>query len=139
MKNFSKSWVRSTQPRKQRKYRYNAPLHVRQKLVSAHLDKKLREQYKRRSMQVRKGDEIIVMRGEHSGKKGAVTEVDLKKLKVYVDSVKTKKVSGQEVQVAIDPSNVRITKLTLDDKMRKKVLERKKAGKEQSGSSKKVE
>ncbi|MDP2717246.1 MAG: 60S ribosomal protein L26, partial [Candidatus Micrarchaeota archaeon] len=34
--------VYSRQPRKQRKARYDAPLHVRQKHVRAHLDKALR-------------------------------------------------------------------------------------------------
>ena len=28
---FSKSWVSSKQPRKQRKYRYNAPDHIKKK------------------------------------------------------------------------------------------------------------
>ncbi|MBI2971963.1 MAG: 50S ribosomal protein L24 [Candidatus Aenigmarchaeota archaeon] len=124
MRRFSRTWVRSTQPRKQRKYRNQAPLHVRQKLMAAHLDKKLREQYNKRSLQVRKGDEVVVMNGEHRGKKGLVATVDMKKLKIYVDTVKVKKVSGQDVQMALDPSNVKITKLMLDDRMRKKAVDR---------------
>ena len=124
-KAFSRSWLRSKQARKQRKYRYNAPLHRRQKLVSAHLDKKLREEHKKRSLPLRKGDEIIVMRGEFRGKKGSVSRVDLKKLKIFMEELKRKKVSGQEVNVPIDPSNVKIVKLNMDDKMRKKFVLRK--------------
>lgn len=135
-KKFSKNWVRSTQPRKQRKYRYNAPLHMRQKLVSAHLEKRLRQSYGKRSLPVRKGDEVVVLRGEFRKKKGNVTRVDLKRLKIFVDNVKRKKVSGQEVEVPIDPSNVMIARLNLDDRMRKKSLQRKeikeKEGKEAS-------
>lgn len=125
MKKFSRHWVSSKQPRKQRKYRYEAPLHIRQKLVSAHIDKKIRQSYKTRSLPVRKGDEVVVLRGEFRKKKGNVIRVDLKKLKIFVDSIKKKKISGQEVEVPIDPSNVMITKLNLDDRMRKKALQRK--------------
>lgn len=125
MKFFSRAWISSRQPRKQRKYRYHAPLHIRQKLVSAHLAEGLIKEYKSRSIAARKGDEVIIMRGEFRGKTGKITDVNLKKLKLSVDVAKRKKVSGQEVQVAIDPSNVKITKLNLEDKHRKEILERK--------------
>jgi len=125
MKFFSKAWKSSKQPRKQHKYRYHAPLHLRQKLVSAHLGESLIKEYKRRSIPVRKGDEITIMRGQFRGKSGKITEVDLKKLKIFVDVAKHKKVSGQDVQIPIDPSNVKITKLNLDDRKRKAMLERK--------------
>ena len=52
-KKFSASWKTSTQPRKQRKYRHNAPMHLRQKLVSVHLSKDLRKNYGKRSIPVR--------------------------------------------------------------------------------------
>ena len=119
-KKFSKKWISSKQPRKQRKYRYNAPLHVRQKLISAHLSKKLREELGIRSIPVRKGDRVKIMRGQFKGKEGNVTKVDLKKLKIYIDVAKRKKVSGQEVQVPIDPSNVMIIELNKEDKKRLK-------------------
>jgi len=124
-KEWSREWVRSIQPRKQRKYRYNAPLHIRHKLVSAHLSLELRKKYGKRSIPLRKGDEVKIMRGEFKGLKGIIERVDLKKLKVYIDTLKTKKSDGSEVLRAIDPSNLMITSLNLDDKMRLKVLERK--------------
>lgn len=117
-KNFSSKWVSSKQPRKQRKYRYHAPLHRRHKMLSAHLDKALRKDHKRRSAPLRKNDEIKVMRGSYKGRTGKVTSLDMKNLKVYIDSVKKKKVSGQEMEVALDPSNVKIIKLNLDDPKR---------------------
>ncbi len=136
MKDFSTKWIASKQPRKQRKYRYNAPLHVRQKLVSAHIDKLLRKEYKVRSMPVRKGDEVVIARGKYKKRKGVVARVDLKRMKIFIDGLKRKKVSGQEVDVAIEPSNVIITKLNLDDKKRRKFIERKKIKEGKSGEKK---
>ena len=123
-KSWSPKWIKSSQPRKQRKYRYNAPLHVRHKFLSAHLSKELRERFGKRSVSVRKGDEVVVMKGEFRGFRGNVDRVDMSASRIYVDGMKRKKVDGSEVQVPIDPSNVMITKLTLEDKMRQAVFER---------------
>jgi len=125
-KKFSKHWVSSKSPRKQRKYRKNAPLHIRRKMVAAILDKTLRKTYGKRSLPVKKGDEVLIMRGQFKGKTGTVSKVDLKKLKIYIEGIKMKKATGQEVEVPIDPSNVKIVKLNLDDRMRLKFIERKK-------------
>jgi len=119
MKAYSPEWKTSSQPRKQRKFRYNAPGHIRQAFLSAHLDKALREETGRRSMKLRKGDEVIVTRGEFNKIRGAVTRVDTKALKVFIEGVKRKKVSGQEANVPVDPSNVKIIKIFRDDKKRR--------------------
>ncbi len=124
-KNFSPKWNSSKQPRKQRKYRYYAPLHLRRKMTSAHLDKALRKMYKKRSMTLRTGDEVTVVRGEFRKKRGKITKIDLKAMKVYVDAVKRKKVTGQDVEIPVDPSNIIITRLNMDDKKRHKFLKRK--------------
>jgi len=121
---WSNKWVSSVQPRKQRKYRYNAPLHIKRKFLSAHLSKELRKKYGKRSVPVRKGDEVKIMKGQFKGMKGTVTKVDLKKCKVYLEEIKVKKVDGSEVHRPIHPSNLMITKLNLDDKRRVAVLER---------------
>ena len=84
---FSSSWIKSKQPRKQRKYRYNAPLHVKQKFVSAHLSKELRKKYNKRSMNLRKGDSIKIMRGQFKNKTGKIEEVSVKKTSVYVSGI----------------------------------------------------
>jgi large subunit ribosomal protein L24 len=119
---------KSKKPRKQRKFLYKAPLHLRRKMISAHLSKELREQYKRRSLPLRKGDEVKVMRGEFKGTIGKVVKIDTKKYKVYVDTVKKKRSVGTEYLVPISPSNLMIVKLNLDDKYRLKILERGKSG-----------
>ena len=120
-KKFSTKWKSSKQPRKQRKYRRNAPLHLRHKFVSAHLSKELRKKLGFRSIPLRRGDKVRVMRGEFKGVKGTVIKVDLKRLKVYVDNVKRKKVSGREVNVPLDPSNLEVIELTRGDKARETV------------------
>ncbi len=122
---WSKSWKASKDRTKQRKYRRNAPLHVRRKFLSATLSKELREKYKYRSFPLRKGDVVEIMRGEHKGKKGKVEKVDMKKLKVYIEGVKRKNVKGDEVSIPFDPSNLRIIELNLDDKERLKAIKRK--------------
>lgn len=116
---------KSKKPRKQRKFLIEAPLHLRRKMISAHLSKELREKYKRRSLPLRKGDEVEIMRGEFKGKKGKISRVDTKRYRVYIEGVTRKKSTGEVVQVPIHPSNVRIINLNLDDKWRKKILERK--------------
>jgi len=124
MKLWSKHWKSSKQPKKQRKYVYNAPLHVRHKLISVHLSKELREKYNKRSFPVRKEDEVEIMKGEFKKKTGKVSRVDLKKIKVYIDGITRKKVDGSEVQVPIHPSNLKIINLNLDDKKRLNALTR---------------
>jgi large subunit ribosomal protein L24 len=122
---FSRSWIRSKQPRKQRKYRYNAPLHIKQKFIHANLSKELREKYNRRGFQLRVGDVVKVMRGKFKGKIAKVTKVNLKKLKIYLEGITRKKADGKEVQVPIRPSNLQIISLNLEDKARVRSLERK--------------
>ena len=117
--------MRSSHLRKQRKKMFNAPLHKKQKLVAAHLAKPLIKQFKRRSLALRKGDEVKIMRGEHSGETGKISKVDLKHIKVYIDGIKSKKVSGQEVQMPFNPSNIMITSPVMEDEERKKILQRK--------------
>ena len=123
-KSWSPKWVASTQPRKQRKYRHNAPLHVRRKFLSAHLSRELRKEFGKRSVPLRKGDEVTVMKGGFRGFKGSVERVDMSSSRVYVDGMKRKKVDGSEIAVPVHASNVMITKLTLEDKMRQAIFER---------------
>jgi len=116
---------KSKKPRKQRKFLYNAPLHLRRKMLAAHLSKELKEKYKIRSLPVRVGDEVEVMRGKFKGRKGKIVKVDTKKLRVYVEGITIKKSSGQERLFPLHPSKLKIIKLDLSDKYRQKMLERK--------------
>ena len=69
---FSKHWKASTQPRKQRKYRAKAPLHVIKRFLSANLSKDLRKKYGKRNLTLRKGDTVKVMRGKFRKKQGKI-------------------------------------------------------------------
>ena len=122
---FSTNWIKSKQPRKQRKYRYNAPLHIKSKFTSSHLSKELMKKYNKRSATIRKGDKIKVLRGQFKGKTGKVDKVDLKKTEVYIAGIEAIKKDGTKVPHPINPSNLLITELNLDDKKRNKALERK--------------
>ena len=124
-KKFSSSWIKSKQPRKQRKYRYNAPLHIKQKFVSAHLSKELRKKYSKRNMNLRKGDSVKVARGQFKNKTGKVDEVSVKKTSVYVNGIEIVKKDGTKARYPIHPSNLIITEMSMDDKMRGKIIGRK--------------
>ncbi len=122
---FSKFWKSSKQPRKQRKYRYNAPLHLKRKFLSTTLSKELREKYGKRNIKIRVGDKVTVMAGQFKKKTGTVSRVDMKKIKIYVEGVEMIKRDGSKVQYPINPSNLMITELLLTDLKRKESLDRK--------------
>ncbi|MEM5804387.1 MAG: 50S ribosomal protein L24 [Candidatus Aenigmatarchaeota archaeon] len=111
-------------PSKQRKAVHQAKMHVLRKRLFARLSDGLSKDMKRRSLCIRKGDEVKVMRGDNKMMTGKVTAVDLRAGKVYVDSVKRKKVSGEEVQIPLHASNLMIIKADMADKKRQRILTR---------------
>ncbi|MBU3967418.1 MAG: 50S ribosomal protein L24 [Euryarchaeota archaeon] len=108
----------STQPRKQRKYRYQAPLHLRHKFLGALLSEALKEKHKIKTIPVRMGDTVKLLRGDHRGTEGKVASVDLVNMTITVDGVTVTKSDGTEVPRPVHPSNVMITKLEIKDKRR---------------------
>lgn len=118
----------SAKPSKQRKRLYNAPYHLRGKIMSAHLSDDLRKTYEARSLPIRTGDVVRVMRGDYKGIEGKVTKVDRKKYRIYIEGITRQRVDGTTVPVPIHPSNVEIIKLNLDDKIRREILERRLSG-----------
>lgn len=115
----------STKARKQRKARANAPLHMKRRMVAAHLDSALMREYNVRSLTVRKGDTVKVLRGGEGikGVESKVARVDLSECKIIVENVTVAKADGTLTQRAVDPSNVVITKLDLSDPWRKEKLD----------------
>jgi large subunit ribosomal protein L24 len=113
----------STQPRKQRLQRLTAPHHVARKQMASHLSEELLLKYNRRSLTVIKGDEVKMMRGDHKGTSGKVMTIDARFRKVTVDGITNKKADGTEVPLPVDPSNLLITKLNLEDNRRRSKLE----------------
>ncbi|WP_456366403.1 50S ribosomal protein L24 [Thermococcus sp.] len=115
--------LKSKQPKKQRKFLHNAPLHLRHKMMAAPLSRELREKYGIRNLPVREGDKVRIMRGEFK-KEGKVVEVDLKNYRIHVEGVTMTKTDGTEVFYPIHPSNVMIIELNLKDEERKNIIER---------------
>lgn len=122
---FSTHWKSSRQVRKQRKYQYNAPLHTKHKFLSTNLSKELREKYGKRNLPLRKGDEVLVMRGAFAKKKAKVSSVDLKNARVVLEGMQRAKKEGTKVNVFFHPSVLQIQMLNLDDKQRLHALNRK--------------
>lgn len=122
-KKFSATWKKSIQPRKQRKYRYNAPLHLKQKFMHAHLSPGLREKYSTRNVQLRTGDKIKILRGQFKKKEGRVEKIGLKRERVFVTGIEKIKKDGTKLLAALHPSNLMITELNMEDKKRKQKLE----------------
>jgi len=115
-----------TKPTKQRKMLYKAPNHIRHKLFAASLSPELRTSHGVKAIPVRSGDTVRIMRGDNKGFEGKVTRINRKKYRIYVEGLTREKVDGTTIFVPIHPSKVTITRLNLDDKWRKKILERKK-------------
>ena len=113
------------QARKQRKNRYNADLHVKQKFVHVHLSPELRKKYGFRNVQLRKGDKVKVCRGQYSKKEAKVDRIDLKHETIFLEGLEIIKKDGTKVPSPLKPSNLMITSLELGDKKRKAKLESK--------------
>jgi large subunit ribosomal protein L24 len=123
-KEFSKNWKRSKSVRKQRKYRYNAPLHIKRRFLAAHLNKDLKKKYGKRSLIIRKGDRVKVERGIFKKKISKVNKVDISNELVYLDGISVTKKDGSKVEVGLHPSNLTILELTMEDKERVKSINR---------------
>jgi large subunit ribosomal protein L24 len=120
---FSTAWKASTQPRKQRKYRYNAPLHIKGKFLASHLVKELRAKHGLRSLRVRTGDKVRVLRGQFAGREGKVDRVDVARSHVYVSKVEQiKKDGATKVPYPLDASNLMIVEFDTSDKRRMDAL-----------------
>ena len=110
-------------PRKQRKRLYNAPAHLRRKFMAAPLSPELVSSKGAKSLPVRKGDTVRVMRGDHIGFEGKVSRVDLKRYRIFLEGLTREKVDGTNIFVSVHPSKVMIKNLKLDDKWRKAIVE----------------
>jgi large subunit ribosomal protein L24 len=112
--NWSKHWKGSVKPRKQRAYAREAPLHVKQTLLASHLSEELSKKHKQRSLTVRVGDKVTVMRGQFRKKSGKVEIVDVKSCRVYIAGIELTKKDGGKTQYPVHPSNLLITEVHQD-------------------------
>jgi len=116
--------IKTKDPSKQRKLLYNAPHHIRAKIMSAHLSEDLRKSYGIRSLPIRSGDTVRILRGDYKDYEGRVTRVDREKYRIYVEGVTREKADGTTTLVPIHHSKVEIVRLNLDDDWRRRILER---------------
>jgi len=121
--------MKTTKPRKQRKRLHQDPLHKRYKRFSAPLSPELKKSHGFNSIPARTGDTVRIIRGDRKGFEGKVSQVDRTKHRIFVEGVTREKVNGTTTLIPIHPSKVMITRLNLDDKWRRNILERKGAGK----------
>jgi large subunit ribosomal protein L24 len=112
--------IKSSKPRYQRRFRFNAPMHQRQHFLHAHIDKALRSKLKiaKRTVQISKGDTVKVMSGAKRGSTGKVVSVSLRTGRITIDTLTRKSMRGKEVKLQIYASNVYITDLNLTDRYR---------------------
>ena len=113
--NWSKSWKSSTDPSKQRKYRRNAPQHVKDNLVSANLSHELRDELETRSLQLNLGDRVQVTRGDFKGSSGIISNINREDQKVYINGLEVERQDGSTSQVPFRPSNLQIQALNLEN------------------------
>merc|ERR1712121_594535 len=111
--------------RKNRQRHFNAPSHVRRRIMSSPLSKDLRQKYNVRSIPIRKDDEVQIVRGHYKGQQvGKVVQVYRKKFVIHIERIQREKANGAQVYVGIHPSKVCVVKLKMD-KDRKRILDNK--------------
>lgn len=107
-------------------------MHARHKLLAARLNPELEKKYGCRSLPVRKGDKVKIMRGDMKGLEGDVLTVDTKYHALNIAGVTTRKADGTEVFKPVHPSNVMLVKLQLERERERALARRSKVGKEGS-------
>lgn len=118
--------IKTKQPRKQRKRYYKAPLHLRNRRMTAPLSHELREKYGIRRLPVHKDDRVIVFqsRSEDQEIKGKVIRVLPQRYAIHIEGHSKEKADGTIVSFPVHPSNVIITSLNLRDKKRRELIRR---------------
>lgn len=110
------------QPRTERKRLYNLPVHLARRQISSHLSDDLMKKFGRRTVVLRVGDTVKVMRGDFAGTTGKVLAVDARVRKVEVEGVTVEKADKTKVPRRVDASNLLVTKLDLSDKLRREKI-----------------
>ncbi|MEA4956708.1 hypothetical protein SDC9_21467 [bioreactor metagenome] len=115
----------SKQPRKQRKALYNASLHLRRNIMSVTLSKDLKEDFGKKSLPIKTGDTVQIMRGEFKGHEGKVEKIDSRNYRINVEGATLSKPDGNSVFFSVHPSNLMIVDADIKDERRSRIIERK--------------
>lgn len=116
--NWSSEWKSSKNQTKQRKYRTNAPMHVKDNFISANLNDVLRDELETRNLGIRIGDRAKVMRGDDKGAEGIVSNIDRDDGKVYINNLDRQRTDGTLKEKPFKPSNLQLQALNLEDEDR---------------------
>lgn len=116
--------VSSKSPRKQRRFVRNSGQNVHRKMLRCRLDDSLREEYGLRSISVKKGDLVRIMRGQFRDTEGKVLGVDYSTIRLLVDGASTTKSDGKEARVPLHPSILMLVKLEMNDERKKRIQSR---------------
>lgn len=106
----------SSKPGKQRRQLHQGHWPQRRKQMSASLSEELQQKYGAKALPVRRGDHVIVVRGQEelTKKSGRVIHVDYKRMRLTIEKVHRRKTDGSALPYPIHPSNVKIVKLAKD-------------------------
>ena len=116
---------------------YRATFNTRSKQLTSHLSEELKKKYSRKSIRVIKGDSVKIIRGEFKGVDGKIAQVSTAKNSVSIEGVKKEKTKGEKFDVYIHTSNLLVTDLNTNDKLRIAKLDGKNQSKQQKSNSKK--
>ena len=96
--------------------------------MSCPLAKDLKEEHKIKSIPVRRGDHIKIMRGYYKTKTGRITHISRHRWSIWSKEISRETYNGKTVGIALHPSNCEITKLNMKFKDRQEIIDRKVQG-----------
>nr|UXY87664.1 60S ribosomal protein L26 [Cryptomonas curvata] len=111
--------------RKNRKKFFKSHSNQRRKIMASLLSKNLQEKYHKKSLPVRKDDEVKVMRGIMKGRIGKVVQCHRKNFSIYVDKITRLKTGKSVSYFPISHSNVVIVGLSMTNERKTLLLEKK--------------
>lgn len=85
-----------------------------------------KKKYTKRSLRLRVGDKVKILRGTHKGEEQKIESVDIKKTRVYIEKMDLTKKDGSKTRIPFHPSNLMLTDLNLDDKKKSTKTQRNK-------------
>lgn len=97
----------------ERKKYHSAKIHKKKKHMDVHLSKELRQKMKirKRSIGIRKGDRVKIMRGQHAGKEGIVVRASVVDRLIFLEGFTRKNARGKELMLKFQPSNLMLVNL----------------------------
>jgi len=107
--------IKSKKPKKQRKALYNYKNHERSNLLRTRLAKFLQEEYGIKTLPLRVGDSVRIVKGEFKDFEGEVIEIT-KNLRAKIKEAAFEKSDGTEWNPSIHISNLIITKFKEEGK-----------------------